>query len=168
MNQDQTAEMTDSEDTRRDLSYGETSDTYVSGDASGSGSVSRIRGAGASSVRTRPYPQRNGKGTADELYGQTGRYTGREARTRIAGRLRVNDGRTMMGDGMDVDAPRMAIQDLDLLNEERQKQIDIRLLLRAWQNERHAPDILPVCSDLINLSLDLIRSKVCLPALLLR
>ncbi|KAL5522007.1 SLD5 [Sanghuangporus sanghuang] len=149
--------MTDSEGRLGQFSYEDTSDTYVSAGASSPAPGFGTRGAASSSsARSRPYPQRNGSESADDFPGQSRRKSGRRSRAGANGEPSMGGG---YGDAMDVDAPRIPPGDLDFSSNERQRQINIHMLLRAWQNERHAPDILPVCDDLLTRTLDLIRSK---------
>ena len=133
-------DMTDSDERLGQPSYYDTSDTYVSAGPSSPTSVSRPRGG--ATTRPRPYPQRNRRSSSEDVPGASRRTHGRRSRTGVNG---------VVGDAMDVDEQR---------SNEHQRQINIQSLLRAWQNERHAPDILPVCDDLLSRTLDLIRSKV--------
>ncbi|EJD00344.1 GINS complex, Sld5 component [Fomitiporia mediterranea MF3/22] len=61
---------------------------------------------------------------------------------------------------MDVDSNHAPRINRDLLDTISNKKDDIQHLTRVWQNERHAPDILPVAAELLSRILDLIRRQM--------
>ena len=44
---------------------------------------------------------------------------------------------------------------------DRAQETDVQRLMRAWQNERHAPDILPMEEGALGRVLDAVRRQVC-------
>ena len=64
---------------------------------------------------------------------------------------------------MDVDGPgtRGVVDGMGAGDSRESEQNDVQRLMRAWQDERHAPDILPAQDELLGRVLDSIRQQVC-------
>lgn len=164
--------------------------SFPSGTGTGAGSSSSTvgpsRSAGSSS-RGAPYPDphhhqaRGRRGVRTSEYDTTAitssgassaRRSGGKAgqQTSFVERLQAvaNDDdsdRTLVEQvNMDVDVEGQARE--GVLNRER-NETDVQKLLRAWQDERHAPDILPAKDVLLGNVLDSIRRQVCVSELLL-
>ena len=91
----------------------------------------------------------------------SGQQARRERRERLNGR--DNEGRGGGGSAMDVDGPgtRGVVDGMGAGDSRESEQNDVQRLMRAWQDERHAPDILPAQDELLGRVLDSIRQQVC-------
>lgn len=91
----------------------------------------------------------------------------REGRSSLRGRKdRRSHGINELGEGaMDVDqnGSRGASDSATTGTNYASNQNDVLKLMRAWQEERHAPDILPARDELLGRVLDAIRQQVSTP-----
>ena len=141
-----------------------------------------------SNTRPGPYPKRSTTTTTMTARGASGSGSGsRQPTTRARAKAKGKESfidralnapdfdsgfRDEGGDGMDVDVDSLdhtrgagtnADADVDamLSRETREaRESDVTKLLRAWQDERHAPDILPSSDALLARVLDAIRRQV--------
>ena len=91
----------------------------------------------------------------------SGQQARREPKQRLNGR--DNEARGGGGSAMDVDGPgtRGVVDGMGAGDSRESEQNDVQRLMRAWQDERHAPDILPAQDELLGRVLDSIRQQVC-------